>query len=255
MIRLVIVSLAAVLAFCEHGTASAATTGKAETLDCLTEMNEARAAAGLAGFEKAAKEGQVLPEYSTEERQIVASDLWNEICQNLVGEESKPKETLKLVGTPAHYLGEKNCEAAVEYWNEGFSLFKNEIPPAYTASSSRDVYNDKAVSFVALYSPKESPVASCAFVTCTTPGANATAPPAQPEDPDSGPSRSLQEESKITTAVMCLINPEALDPNEAPFTEDEWKKIVRALGSSGISPVTPSLTLGVILATFAYGLV
>lgn len=48
-------------------------------------MNEARAAAGLAGFEKAAKEGQVLPEYSTEERQIVASDLWNEICQNLVG--------------------------------------------------------------------------------------------------------------------------------------------------------------------------
>lgn len=48
-------------------------------------MNAARAAAGLAGFEKASKEGQVLPEDSSEGRQIVASDLWNEICQNLVG--------------------------------------------------------------------------------------------------------------------------------------------------------------------------
>lgn len=133
-------------------------------------------------------------------------------------EANRPQEATKLVGTLAYYFGEKNCEAAVEYWNEAFSLFKNEIPPAFTASSSKNVYNDKAVSFVALYNPKESPVASCAFATCTTPGASAADPPTQPGDADSGPSRRLQEESKITTAVMCLINPEALNPNVAPFT-------------------------------------
>lgn len=121
-------------------------------------------------------------------------------------------ESKKLDGTFAYYAGAKDCTAAVQYWKDGFSLFKNELPPTYTTLGEPDVYTDRAVSFVALYNPKASPVASCAFVTCTTAGTFAAAA----RRPSSPSLRRLQD-AQTKTAVICLTNPEALTDGEKPF--------------------------------------
>lgn len=124
-------------------------------------------------------------------------------------------EAGSLVGTVAHYAGAKDCKEAVQYWKDGFSLFKNELPPKYTALGDPDVYTDRAVSFVALYNPKASPVASCAFVTCTK--GTAVAAQEMSRRHDSSPLRRLQDGAQTKTAVICLTNPDALAPGTAPF--------------------------------------
>lgn len=63
-------------------------------------------------------------------------------------------EAEKLKGTFAYYAGEDDCKAAVQYWKDGFSLFNNENPPTYQAPNNPKVYDNKTVSFVALYNPK-----------------------------------------------------------------------------------------------------
>ncbi|CDJ69632.1 SAG family member [Eimeria necatrix] len=201
--------------FCGHKTprAIASVTGAAETVDCLPAMNEARTAAGLAAFEKATDELQSLPQSSPPGRNITAETLWNEICEEMAGTQSDRTEAEKLKGTFAYYEGENDCKAAVQYWKDGFSLFNNEIPPKYQAPNNPKVYDNRAASFVALYNPKENPVASCAFVTCTT--AESVAAPSMSKRHSGRASRRLQE--KPTTAVVCLTNPAALTANAAPF--------------------------------------
>lgn len=119
-------------------------------------------------------------------------------------------EAKKLTGTFAYYPvadGKKDCNAAVEYWKGGFSLFKNEIPPEFTEANKTTVYNDRAVSFVALYNPKPDPVVSCVLLQCPT----ATSPGVP------GAGRRLSSSSTTVEAVICLTNPAALTENAAPF--------------------------------------
>ncbi|CDJ63161.1 SAG family member [Eimeria necatrix] len=255
MLCLAFLSLFVVLGFCGDRTESATTTGKAETLDCLTQMNEARAAAGLPGFGETAEEGKTLPEYADSGRAITPETLWKQVCQKIMGDEGAVTEIEKLSGTPAYYPGSKDCAAAVQYWKEGFSLFNNKLPPTYQEIDDPDVYTDRAVSFVALYNPQVNPVASCAFVTCTK--AAASADQDLSRSPDGHSLRRLQAAPQITTAVICLTNPVALKAGVAPFKEEEWQKIVRAIVGTEevnrVSAVTPSLTLGFIML-FAYSL-
>ncbi|CDJ70316.1 SAG family member [Eimeria necatrix] len=261
MVRLIFIPLVLVPVFYGHKTASADTTGTAQTINCLNEMNEERAAAGLPAFEGATDGAQVLPKHDGAGRTITAATLWNQICQIITKEAEESEEAKKLKGTFAYYRGENNCKAAVQYWKDGFSLFKNELPPTYTAPGNPEVYSDKAVSFVALYNPQASPVASCAFVTCAT-AAEPTAPDML-EMHGRRPTRRLQGEEDIpssttTTAVICLTNPVALSKGQQPFKEEVWQKIVQAIvgteESNGVSPVRPSLAVGFIMMLFAHGL-
>ncbi|CDJ66685.1 SAG family member, partial [Eimeria necatrix] len=132
-----------------------AATPEAQKLDCLEAMNGLRTAAGLAEFKEASIATQVLPEKTVER----ATD------------SDETTQAGKLTGTFAYYPvadGKKDCNAAVEYWKAGFSLFKNELPPEFTETNKTAVYSDKAVSFVALYNPKPNPVVSCVLLQCPT---------------------------------------------------------------------------------------
>ncbi|CDJ70315.1 SAG family member [Eimeria necatrix] len=255
MHRLIFIPLVLVPVFYGHKTASAGTTGTAETLNCLNEMNVERAAAGLTALKEATETAQVLPKHPAAVKDITAATLWNEICQIIVGEQNDSAQAKQLTGTFAYYRGEKDCKAAVQYWKDGFSLFNNQLPPTFKALNDPKVYTDQAVSFVALYNPQASPVSSCAFVTCTT-AAEFTAP-GLPKSHEGRSIRRLQEEGDTTTAVICLTNPEALTAEEPPFKEEAWQKIVQAIvgteESNGASPVRPSLAVGLIMMLFAYG--
>ncbi|CDJ63160.1 SAG family member [Eimeria necatrix] len=252
MLLLVFFGLVVVSVFCGHRTAGATITGKAETLNCLTEMNEARVAAGLPEFGNATQTGQMLPEHSPSELDITPETLWEQICKKIF----RSSEIDQLAGTPAYYAGDKDCKAAVQYWKDGFSLFNNELPPTYQALNDPDVYTDKAVSFVALYNPQANPVASCAFVTCTK--ATAFAVQDISKSPNGQSPRRLQEENQTAKAVICLTNPKALTAGQSPFKEEEWKKIVHAIvGTEEVNrvpSVRPSITLGFIMMLFACGL-
>ncbi|CDJ41978.1 SAG family member [Eimeria tenella] len=256
MLHFVRVALAVVSVFYGHEAASASTTGEAETLDCLADMNEARTAAGLAKFGEPSSDKQKLPSSPTLKETVNATNLWNEICKIIAEEEEDSAEAEKLEGTFAYYAGKKDCKAAVQYWKDGFSLFNNKLPPAYTTSNQSEVYTDRAVSFVSLYNPQASPVASCVFVTCTT--ASGFAASALPKTDERRTLRRLQGEEEPATAIICLTNPQALITDTAPFKEDEWQKIVHAVVGTeertGASPVRPSLPLGFVMMLFAYTL-
>ncbi|CDJ41980.1 SAG family member (sag4) [Eimeria tenella] len=217
-----------------------AATPDAKKLNCLEAMNALRTAAGLAEFKEASTATQILPEKAVEKDATVKpGTLWEEICPKVRGTEpDNITEAKKLTGTFAYYPvadGKKDCNAAVEYWKGGFSLFKNEIPPEFTEANKTTVYNDRAVSFVALYNPKPDPVVSCVLLQCPT----ATSPGVP------GAGRRLSSSSTTVEAVICLTNPAALTENAAPFKEDEWKKIVEAISGnkSEVSPVGPSVAL------------
>ncbi|CDJ41976.1 SAG family member, partial [Eimeria tenella] len=250
------IPLVLVPVICGHKKASAGTTGTAETIDCFREMNEERKATGLPEFRQASEETQVLLEHPDSGRKITAATLWSEICKKLAGEAGDTTQAKQLEGTFAYYSGKKDCKAAVQHWKDGFSLFKNELPPTYTALNDPQIYTDQAVSFVALYNPKASPVASCSFVTCT--GGAVFAAPDLSKSHERRAVRRLEELEADATAVICLTNPKALTTGAAPFKEDEWQKIVHAIvgteGSNGVSPVRPPLAVGFIMMLFANGL-
>lgn len=124
-------------------------------------------------------------------------------------------EIQKLKGMPAYYPGEKDCKAAVQSWKDGFSLFNNQLPPTYVELGNPEVYNDRGISFVALYNPKASPVASCSFVTCT--GGAVFAAPVLSKSHERRAVRRLEELEADATAVICLTNPKALTTGAAPF--------------------------------------
>ncbi|CDJ41970.1 SAG family member (sag2) [Eimeria tenella] len=269
MSRLASVPIIFVSLFCGHEAVSAAATETAARLDCLAEMNEVRAAAGLAAFGNATADVQVLPESSSSTKTITPATLWAEICKKMKGDQTEGTEAKKLQGTFAYYPDGKDCKAAVQYWKEGFSLFKNELPPTYTASNTPAVYTDRAVSFVALYNPQPSPLASCALVTCTQAAALAAQDPLkssggpsarrlQGEEEEEEDSTTTPTPSTTTSAVICLTNPKALTDGQAPFKEEVWQKIVQAIVSTqkgnGVSPVRPSLAVGFVMMLFAYGL-
>ncbi|CDJ63156.1 SAG family member [Eimeria necatrix] len=195
------------------------TSPKATTLECLEAMNGLRTAAGLAEFKAASDPAQVLPKYEkTGQRsvQINAETLWGEICPKITATDStRVTQASNLTGTFAYYpvADDKNdCNAAVEYWKGGFSLFDNEIPPKYEGTNQPTVYSDRAVSFVALYNPKPEPVVSCVLLQCPTASTPAPGTPGVP-----GSSRRLSDSSTTVDSIICLTNPPALTKSAAPF--------------------------------------
>lgn len=68
-----------------------------ETLSCLTEMNEARTAAGLPAFGEASGDTKVLPPSSISGRQVDAAAFWTEICKEIKGVSLVTAKLLSLV--------------------------------------------------------------------------------------------------------------------------------------------------------------
>ncbi|CDJ36906.1 SAG family member [Eimeria mitis] len=237
------------------------------SLQCLTQMNEARAAAGLPDLKESE---DLLPITGEPGRQGQGeSDFWSKLCAKVVAtpavlassEGTLPKGTYAYFATVE---SEGDCAAAVEYWKGGFSLFEEKLPEKYSQSEPKVYANAKAVSFVALFNPKPDPTVSCAFVKCpaTTTTTTKTPEEEEPTEPSGGSSggngdhgsnggnggggggrRLAQPEATSTfNAIVCITSPEALLDDQAPFSQEVWDKIAAAL-SSGISSALPAVLL------------
>ncbi|CDJ45681.1 SAG family member [Eimeria brunetti] len=211
---------------------------------CLTEINEAREAAGLPNLVEASAAEQKLPENNEAEAKP-----WDKVCKSLIAEEDgSPVE--KAAGTVDTFQSgtyafmamsskEADCAAAVDHWKAAFRNFTS-IPPAKTGETT--IYDKQQnISFVAMYNPIKDAAADCRVVTCTR---KTSAP---------GHNSNLRSDGqqKEGYALLCMTTPETLkDDGDAPFTEDQWNKIKTSLTDSA-SAVAPSL---VAFAAVALGL-
>ncbi|CDJ28018.1 SAG family member [Eimeria mitis] len=135
-------------------------------------------------------------------------------------------------GTYAYMVLESekpDCAAAVSHWKDAVNNFTT-IPPAKDDQTT--LYKTQQnISFVALYNPSNDAAADCRVVTCTRAAAS--------EPPQVVYNRST-DGGKTGYALLCMTTPEALKESEAPFTEDQWKKIKASITGSA-SAVAPSL--------------
>ncbi|CDJ45675.1 SAG family member [Eimeria brunetti] len=206
----------------------------AESGACLTEINEAREAAGLPKFATATDgESQKLPGGDN-----TGEKPWDPVCKALIAEED-PKPAAKVSGAGNEFKtgtyafmalnSEKaDCAAAVDHWKAAFSNFTS-IPPAKTEKET--IYDTQQnISFVAMYNPSDGATADCQVVTCT----KSTTPAPH--------GRTLRAaEGDKGYALLCMTTPDALaSTTKPPFTEDQWSKIKTSLTGSA-SIVAPSL--------------
>ncbi|CDJ28016.1 SAG family member [Eimeria mitis] len=219
-----------------------------DTTVCLDEMNAAREAAGLKHF-LTESEQLTWPELKVQQREKQNNPAWDTVCKALIAEETEqlensPDENGFKSGTYAFMALESetpDCAAAVSHWKDAASNFTT-IPPA--KNDEGKLYDKQQnISFVALYNPQENAAADCRVVTCTLPAASTSTP-------ETVNFRST-EKDKHGYALLCMTTPEALKDDEAPFTEEQWKKIKASITGSA-SAVAPSL-LAVAIA--ALGLV
>lgn len=121
----------------------------------------------------------------------------------------------KVKGTVAYAAqsGEQpDCSAAVESWKAAYEKFET-MPPAYTRDHKAP-YNDiDSISFVALFTPKENPTASCAFYTCA-----ATRPKPSSKSPPSENQQNSQDEEAPLRVLLCLTAPRALEHGKEPYS-------------------------------------
>ncbi|CDJ45682.1 SAG family member [Eimeria brunetti] len=212
---------------------------------CLSDLNDARVAAGLANFVTTAddlKWPAIKDSGDMEE-----GDPWLPVCQALIPKDESNAETRNREkaafgsGTYAFMAlnsDQADCTAAVDHWKAAFSNFTS-IPPS--KAQAGDLYKQHNLSFVALYNPKDGAAADCRVVTCTQKTAGGE------------PERAGQGETggKEGYALLCMTTPDAFtDKDTAPFTEDQWSKIKTSLTGSAAA-VAPSLLA---FATVALGL-
>ncbi|CDJ27732.1 SAG family member [Eimeria mitis] len=241
------------------GQSSSATTKYKVTLGtddaCLSEINNARKDVGFNDFvaAKQGEQGKTLPEADTESP-TTENWVWKPVCDVLIPEDAKSQKSEGAAekkfasGTYAFQVvsaPNPDCTAVVDTWKKAHSNFSG-VPPS--KKDSNTLYdNHENVSFVAIYNPSEGATAHCRVVTCTkkiTPGP--AAPQGEPQEED-----TTEEETKEGSALICMTTPDVLpeDSKTAPFTEEQWGRIVTVLEGSA-STVFPTV-LGIITAVFA----
>ncbi|CDJ30052.1 SAG family member [Eimeria mitis] len=210
---------------------------------CLAEINAARGGAGLAHF-LADEEG--LKTWPTTGAEALNGEAkpWDPVCAALLKKEEEitvqqgsegsgfPSGTYAFMALDT---AEADCAAAVSYWKEAASNFTS-LPPSKTDGA--ELYEKQHnASFIALYNPSDKATADCRIVTCTQ-SASLT--------PTVFSSRSGAGEQK-GYALLCMTTPDALEDNEAPFTEEQWNKIKASLTGSAPA-VAPSLLVFAVAA-------
>ncbi|CDJ45669.1 SAG family member [Eimeria brunetti] len=191
--------------------------------ECLTQIDAAREAAGLAKFATPSEENKKLPLATT-------NAAWAPLCKDLINA-SSPKSVREIQdfeeGTYAFEVlksAKVDCDAAVDLWKGAYKNFSG-LPPAGNKDTA-NIYKDKVnVSLVALFNPKSGATADCRVATCTEiPGAE---------------ERSIvnaEEQHRKAFIFVCMTTPDVLKSDEPPFTQDEWDKISSAItGSAAVA--------------------
>ncbi|KAL8448007.1 hypothetical protein Emag_004121 [Eimeria magna] len=229
--------------------------------DCLSGMDEAREAADLPTL----TQDSLFPTVKAEEQ----DPFLQSICETLLKEHTaETKATEGSKGTLAIFpLAEKaelDCSAAVENWQGGFTSF-GENPPVKEDSLKYSDLDDQARSFVALYNPSDRIKGDCQVVVCkkqTAIGQRETGGPkveevtetgggppqlTVPSQPGAAEDGSGEAKDKTASALVCLTSPDAFAKNPL-FSQQQWKKIAKALSNSTSFAVPTSLAFAAMLA-------
>ncbi|CDJ32986.1 SAG family member [Eimeria mitis] len=208
-------------------------TNKAVRVNCSSQMNAARSLAGFTGFQAAADSAnppEQLPIYSSSTKGRSGSTELNTgyltaVCQAMK-QNTVTEGEIKPDGTYAYAVQEgtdADCQAAVDHWKEAFTNFDG-LPPPYDKTT--DVYKAaNNVSFISLFNPQENPKVDCAYFTCPA-GVKA-------KGVDSGTG-----DDKELKALLCVTTPKALTAEVAPFTQEQWDRITKAINSGSAAMPT-----------------
>ncbi|CDJ30947.1 SAG family member [Eimeria mitis] len=190
--------------------------------ECLTEIDEAREAAGLEKF--------VQPTADEPKKRLpldTTKAAWDPLCKDLLSEGATriSREAISDFeeGTYAFNIlssSKVDCSETVDHWKGAHKNFEG-LPPTYSANV--EVYKDKLnVSFVAMYNPSSGATADCRLATCTEVVAEGR----------SGP----ESQNRQAFIFICMTTPDILVDNKAPFTQEEWNKISSAItGSAAVA--------------------
>nr|ABR53732.1 surface antigen 10 [Eimeria tenella] len=217
-------------------------------VECLSDINAAREAAGLDDFGQASGDAELsIP--APEEGEL--SEKWKKLCEYLIPQAETAAKTSSAnpfeKGTYAFKsltAEQPNCKETVDYWKAAYKNFTG-LPPSRKEDGT--LYDDQDnVSFVAVYNPSSSATADCRVVTCTQTNTTTTTP---------GPTRVQADGGSETTkkgyALLCKTMPTAFaSDTSAPFTQAQWDKIMSSLTGSG-SIAAPSL---IALAIVTFGI-
>ncbi|KAL8425819.1 hypothetical protein Efla_004318 [Eimeria flavescens] len=177
-------------------------------VDCLGVMNPLRTEAGLTGFVAPTDKDYRLP---IPDPSPVASKSSRQVEQEGSPSDENPAEVYP-------YFLNYYCK----------SLFEDVDP-----------YRDnRNISFLGLFSPRDKPTMDCAFVTCLRDQKSPTVPASgSVEGPQENASASSRRRLAAAStepvySLLCLSSPQALQPGQAPFTQEQWAKILRVASSA-----------------------
>ncbi|KAL8454157.1 hypothetical protein Emag_001519 [Eimeria magna] len=188
-----------------------------ELEDCLTGLNVAREAAGLGKLTNPTGEDAL-------NNLKYDQGLGQVICQAVEGKDSTntSKDNTFAVFALAGEESNPDCNAAVQTWQSGFSIFGQTAPQE--AKINDYIKNPKALSFLTLYNPKADK-GQCKVATCTT----------------------NSEGTDKKYGLVCLSSPSNLSGNPF-FSEEEWAKIAKVFSSSTSAALPSLLTFAAVLA-------
>ncbi|KAL8450475.1 hypothetical protein Emed_002563 [Eimeria media] len=195
---------------------------------CLTNVNEARQAAGLPKAEKKS----LLPSPPT------PSALLKAACYYMLKEYPDGEIEGEVKVTPALFPleGQANpdCSAAVKNWQGGYQFF--ETHPPVNENVFYSGFDPQALAFVALYNPSNGIQGDCQVVVCSKKPAQQQNPSKQalPQEEQDEQSQSPEPEkegngesppsggkdnatSKTASALLCVTSPDAF-ANKPLFT-------------------------------------
>ncbi|CDI86326.1 SAG family member [Eimeria praecox] len=204
---------------------------------CLTKINSAREAAGFSNFVQANADatGKRLPAgFESDDGTEYNSSAWKSVCDVLLPKTSDTNPAIAATltkfdsGTYAFKALKSDvpdCSAVVDEWKGAYKNFDGPPPPN---SKDQQLYsNPTNVSLVAIYNPSSGATADCRVVTCSR-----TTQTTEPQ----------ATESASGFALICMTTPDVLpeDNSTVPFTDEQWKRIVKAIKGSAVTAV-PSL--------------
>ncbi|CDJ62585.1 SAG family member [Eimeria necatrix] len=215
---------------------------------CFSEVNAAREAAGLDDFKQASGDAE-LSGPAAEEGEL--DEKWKKLCEHLIPQSEAAAKTSSAnpleAGTYAFKsltAEQPNCKEAVDYWKAAYKNFTGLPPSKNDAGTLYD--NQDNISFVALYNPSSNATADCRVATCTQTNTSTTGPGPAIAETDGG-----SDTTKKGYALLCKTKPTAFaSDTSAPFTQEQWDKIMSSLTGSG-SIAAPSL---IALAIVTFGI-
>ncbi|CDJ40615.1 SAG family member (sag8) [Eimeria tenella] len=219
-----------------------------QSVECLSEVNAAREAAGLPNFTEASDNNKLTDPNGTE---LDDANDWKKVCTHLIPTQA-PKtmaasSSLKPFkdGTYAFKsltAAKPDCKETVDYWKAAYKNFTGLPPPK---TDNETLYkNQDNVSFVSLYNPSSSATADCRVVTCTQTTTSTTGGAG-------GGQLSTSAEDGTTKngyALICKTMPAVFGSDgSALFTQEQWDRIVSSLTGSASTAVPSFVALAIVI--------